>query len=69
MKALMVGASGKLAGMVLPELKKRGKLRRALVRAEEDEAYGRRRGADEVAIGELKLRSLSRGRLLHARRW
>ena len=69
MKVLMVGASGKFAGVVLPELKKRGKLRPALVWAEKDEAYTRKRGADEVAIEELKLRSLCRGRLLHARRW
>jgi putative NADH-flavin reductase len=31
MKVLMVGASGKDAGMVLPELKKRGATVRALI--------------------------------------
>jgi putative NADH-flavin reductase len=35
MKVLMVGANGKFAGMVLPELKRRGAIVRALIRSQE----------------------------------
>lgn len=64
MKVLMVGATGKYASLVLPELKRRGAKVRALVRAE-NEPGARERGADEVAIGDLRdpasLRSASSG--------
>ena len=53
MKVLMVGALGKFAGLVLPELKKRGVAVRALIRAEEQTKEVLKRGADEVAIGDL----------------
>jgi uncharacterized protein YbjT (DUF2867 family) len=48
----MVGATGPDAGMVLPELKHRGAMVRALVRSA-DRAAARRTGADETAIGYL----------------
>ncbi len=38
MKILMVGATGKYASLVLPELKKRGATVRALVRDDEERA-------------------------------
>jgi uncharacterized protein YbjT (DUF2867 family) len=53
MKVLMVGASGKYAGLVLPELKKRGVTVRALIRAEEQAKDVTEKGAAEVAIGDL----------------
>ena len=54
MKVLMVGATGKYAGLVLPELKKRGIKVRALVRSRESERKARERGADETAFGDLE---------------
>jgi uncharacterized protein YbjT (DUF2867 family) len=53
MKVLMVGATGKYAGLALPELKKHGAKVRALVRPK-DEAAARELGADEVVIGDLR---------------
>jgi uncharacterized protein YbjT (DUF2867 family) len=53
MKILMVGASGKYAGLVLPELKKRGATVRALIRSEDKAEEARRQGADETAVGDL----------------
>jgi uncharacterized protein YbjT (DUF2867 family) len=50
----MVGCTGKYAGYVLPELKKRGVKVRALVRSRESERAARERGADETAIGDLE---------------
>jgi uncharacterized protein YbjT (DUF2867 family) len=50
----MVGCTGKYAGNVLPELKKRGVKVRALVRSRESERAARERGADETAIGDLQ---------------
>ena len=54
MKVLMVGATGKYAGLVLPELIKRGAVVRALVQDESkvDAAHGQ--GATETAIGNLR---------------
>ena len=49
----MVGATGKYAHYVLPELKKRGVKVRALVRNRESEQRAREYGADETAIGDL----------------
>ena len=50
----MVGATGRYAGHVLPELKKRGVKVRALVRSRESERKARERGADETALGDLQ---------------
>jgi uncharacterized protein YbjT (DUF2867 family) len=50
----MVGATGRYAGHVLPELKKRGVKVRALVRSRESERKARERGADETAFGDLE---------------
>jgi uncharacterized protein YbjT (DUF2867 family) len=54
MKILAVGATGKYAGLVVPELKKRGATVRALIHNKEHEGAARRMGADEVALGDLK---------------
>ena len=48
MKILMVGATGKYAGLVLPELKKMGAVVRALVRTEESARIASELGADET---------------------
>lgn len=53
MKVLMVGATGKYASLVVPELKQRGVTVRALVRNESKADAARQQGADEVAIGNL----------------
>jgi uncharacterized protein YbjT (DUF2867 family) len=53
-RVLMVGATGRYAGHVLPELKKRGIKVRALVRSRESERRARERGADETAFGDLE---------------
>lgn len=53
MKVLMVGATGANAGLVLPELTKRGVAVRALVRDRSRAESARRRGASETAIGDL----------------
>jgi uncharacterized protein YbjT (DUF2867 family) len=53
MKILMVGASGKYAGLVLPELKRRGATVRALIRSEDKTEEAHREGADETAVGDL----------------
>jgi uncharacterized protein YbjT (DUF2867 family) len=49
----MVGATGPNAGLVLPELIKRGVVVRALVRDEQRAASARTKGAAETAIGDL----------------
>jgi uncharacterized protein YbjT (DUF2867 family) len=54
MKILMVGATGKYAGLVLPELKKMGAVVRALVRNEDSARVASELGADETAIGNLE---------------
>lgn len=54
MKVLAVGATGKFAGLVVPELKKRGVTVRALVRDQHHEAAARERGADEIVRGDLE---------------
>lgn len=54
MKILMVGATGKYAGLVLPELKQRGATVRALVRNEDSARAALDQGADEAAIGDLE---------------
>ena len=53
MKVLMVGANGKFAKLVVPELTKRGVTVRALVRESGKEDEARQAGASEIAIGDL----------------
>lgn len=53
MKVLVMGATGKYASLVVPELKQRGATVRALVRDEAKSDAARQQGADEVAIGDL----------------
>ncbi len=54
MRVLMVGATGRYAHHVLPELKKRGIKVRALVRNRDSERKARENGADETALGDLQ---------------
>jgi uncharacterized protein YbjT (DUF2867 family) len=49
----MVGATGANAGLVLPELTKRGHVVRALVRNEQRAVSARTAGAEETVIGDL----------------
>ena len=53
MKVLMIGATGAYAGLVLPELKKRGVTVFALVQDEHKGEAAIRAGADKVMIGSL----------------
>ena len=53
MKVLTIGAAGKYAGLVVPELKKRTVTVRALARDEKEAVAARKQGADETAIGDL----------------
>jgi uncharacterized protein YbjT (DUF2867 family) len=53
MKVLVVGATGKYAGLVVPELKRRGAIVRGLVRNESKTDTARHKGVDEIAIGDL----------------
>lgn len=56
---LVVGAAGRFAGLVVPELARRGATVRALVRSEAKGKVARQNGATEVAIGDLRdVRSL-----------
>jgi len=50
----MVGATGRYAHHVLPELKKRGVKVRALIRNRDSERKARENGADETALGDLQ---------------
>jgi len=50
----MIGATGRFAGHVLPELKRRGIRVRALVRSRKAERIARERGADETVLGDLE---------------
>lgn len=52
MKVLVIGATGSFAGLVVPELKKRGVTVRALVRADDRVSETRRRGANETVLGD-----------------
>lgn len=54
MKVLMVGATGKYANNVVPELKQRGATIRALVRDKDKVNAVKQQGVDEVAIGDLQ---------------
>jgi uncharacterized protein YbjT (DUF2867 family) len=53
-RVLMIGATGRFAGHVVPELTKRGIWVRALVRTRQGEKLARDRGADETVIGDLE---------------
>ncbi|MEG9438537.1 hypothetical protein JAO29_20535 [Edaphobacter sp. HDX4] len=52
LRVLTVGASGPVAGLILPELRKRGAHLRGLVHKEDDEQTARDLGADEVMVGD-----------------
>jgi uncharacterized protein YbjT (DUF2867 family) len=62
---LVVGATGRLAGLVVPELVRRGARVRALARDDVRAAGARRAGAAEIALGDLRdpatLRAAARG--------
>jgi uncharacterized protein YbjT (DUF2867 family) len=53
MKVLMVGATGKYANHVVPELKRRGAVIRAMVRDKEKVDAARQQGVDETTIADL----------------
>ncbi|MBC7970803.1 MAG: NmrA family NAD(P)-binding protein [Verrucomicrobia bacterium] len=53
MKVLVVGATGKYASHVIPELKQRGVTIRALVRDKDKIDTARQQGADEAVVGDL----------------
>ena len=54
MKVLMVGATGKYASLVVPELKQHGVTVRSLVRNESKSEAVRQQGADEIAIADFR---------------
>jgi uncharacterized protein YbjT (DUF2867 family) len=62
-KVLAVGAAGKFAGLVIPELTSRGTTVRGLVKDEKQVETVRRHGAAEVAVGDLGDRSSVRAAL------
>jgi uncharacterized protein YbjT (DUF2867 family) len=54
MKVLMIGATGQFAGLVVPELKKKGVVVRALVQDANKAAIAKTKGADETILGNLE---------------
>lgn len=54
MKVLAVGGTGQFAGLVVPELHRRGVTVRALLRDRRREAEVRQRGASEIALADLE---------------
>ncbi|MBW4617546.1 MAG: NmrA family NAD(P)-binding protein [Desmonostoc vinosum HA7617-LM4] len=54
MKVLMVGATGKYASLVVPELRQRRVTVRALVRDQSKSDAARQQGAEEIAIADLQ---------------
>jgi uncharacterized protein YbjT (DUF2867 family) len=50
----MIGATGQFAGLVVPELKKKGVVVRALVQDANKAAIAKTRGADETVLGNLE---------------
>ena len=54
MKILMVGATGKFAGLVVPELTRHGATVRALIRDKSNADAAREHGAAETAVGDLR---------------
>jgi uncharacterized protein YbjT (DUF2867 family) len=65
MRVLMIGATGKNASLVIPELKQRGVSIRALVRDKDKLEAARHQGVDEAVVGDLgdadSLRSAASG--------
>ncbi len=65
MKVLVVGATGKFAGLVIPELKKRGVTVYGLLHNKNKAEEAKKRGADELVTGDLNdiqsLRSAAEG--------
>ena len=53
-RILAVGAAGRFAGLVVPELARRGTTVRGLVQAADHRDAARRNGAAEVAVGDLR---------------
>jgi uncharacterized protein YbjT (DUF2867 family) len=51
---LVVGATGKFAHLVVPALRRRGAVVRALVRDERKAQTARATGAEQVAMGDLR---------------
>src|SRR5512140_2953182 len=51
---LVIGATGKFAHLVVPELLRRGAIVRALVIDERTAQTARARGAEQIAIGDLR---------------
>jgi uncharacterized protein YbjT (DUF2867 family) len=54
MKVLVIGATGKFAGLVVPELKKKGVVVCALVQDTNKAAIAKTKGADETVLGNLE---------------
>lgn len=54
---LVVGATGKFARLVVPELRRRGAVVRALVRDASRAEVARAAGAEQIAIGDLRNRA------------
>jgi uncharacterized protein YbjT (DUF2867 family) len=54
MKVLVIGATGKFAGLVVPELKKKGVTVRALVQDSNRAGLAKKNGADETLLGSLE---------------
>jgi uncharacterized protein YbjT (DUF2867 family) len=54
MKVLMIGATGQFAGLVVPELKKKAVVVRALVQDANKAAIAKTNGADETVLGNLE---------------
>ena len=50
---LIVGASGKFAGLVVPKLARRGANIRAMIHYSDDEPFVREAGAQHVVVGDL----------------
>ena len=53
LKVLVVGAAGPAAGLVVPELVRRGAIVRGFLHRQEEEAKARKLGAAEIAIGDI----------------
>lgn len=53
MEVLVIGATGRNTGLVVPELKQRGVTVRALVRDRSRQEAARRAGSDSVVVGDL----------------
>jgi uncharacterized protein YbjT (DUF2867 family) len=53
MEILAIGATGEFAGLVVPELKKRGHTVTGLVRDKKKGAGALRNGADKIVVGNL----------------